>query len=77
LSKTLKKRAEATALYHSKHITDTLQGLIEQYELLAQEERRTEDKDLKVRIENERYNLRDLLEDQMNRLNEIMNNISE
>ena len=63
ISKNLKKRAEASVLYHSKHIMTLLEEIQQSFQLLEAEEKRTDDADVKARIDNERMALQDLVED--------------
>jgi gamma-glutamylcysteine synthetase len=71
-SKSLQKRAEASVLYHSKHIITLLEEIQENFEILEAEEKRTEDADVKARIDNERMALQDLVEDLLEKLNDVM-----
>ena len=74
-SKELRVRAEATALYHSKHIKKLLDDLIEEFDKLSIEEKITKDPDVLARIDNERINLNDIIEDLLEKINGIMNKI--
>ena len=74
-SKELRVRAEATALYHSKHIKKLLDDLIEEFDKLSIEEKITKDPDVLARIDNERINLNDIIEDLLEKINGIMKKI--
>jgi hypothetical protein len=76
ISKNLKKRAEASVLYHSKHIMTLLEEIQESFEILEAEEKRTDDADVKARIDNERMALQDLVEDLLQKVNAIINKIA-
>lgn len=74
-TKDLKKRAEATVLYHSKHIIKLLDQIWREFEVLAQEEKMTEDKDVKARIDNERMELQDLVEKMLEKMEDVANKV--
>jgi hypothetical protein len=71
-AKTLKKKAEASVLYHSKHILKLLEEIQENFETLKVEEKNTEDADVKARIDNERMALQDMVEDLLEKVNDLM-----
>lgn len=62
----LKRRAESSILYHSAKIQKTLTLLEQHYELLLYEERHATDVDIKARIDNERLELQELVQDVIN-----------
>ena len=71
-AKNLKKKAEASVLYHSKHILKLLEEIQENFETLKVEEKNTEDADVKARIDNERMALQDMVEDLLEKVNDLM-----
>jgi F0F1-type ATP synthase delta subunit len=59
-------------LYHSKHILKLLEEIQENFETLKVEEKNTEDADVKARIDNERMALQDMVEDLLEKVNDLM-----
>ena len=59
-------------MYHSKHIIKLVEEIQENFELLKEEENKTEDSDVKARIDNERMALQDLVEDLLEKINDVM-----
>ena len=59
-------------MYHSKHILKLLEEIQENFETLKVEEKNTEDADVKARIDNERMALQDLVEDLLEKVNDLM-----
>lgn len=59
-------------MYHSKHIIKLLEEIQENFETLKVEEKNTEDADVKARIDNERMALQDLVEDLLEKVNDLM-----
>jgi hypothetical protein len=59
-------------LYHSKHILKLLEEIQENFETLKVEEKNTEDADIKARIDNERMALQDMVEDLLEKVNDLL-----
>ncbi len=63
-------------MYHSKHIITLLKQIQESFEILEAEEKRTQDADVKARIDNERMALQDLVEDLLQKVNDVMDKLA-
>ena len=63
-------------MYHSKHILKLLEEIQESFEILEAEEKRTQDADVKARIDNERMALQDLVEDLLQKVNDVMDKMA-
>lgn len=74
-TKDLKKRAEATVLYHSKHIIKLLDQIWREFEVLAQEEKNTKESDVRARIDNERMGLHDLVEEMLEKIEGVVKKV--
>ncbi len=76
-SKELKKRVEATALYHVAKIMKTIQMLSEQFDKLQREEKSIKDQEVRTRIENERIDLNDELREFLEKLESLMSSLKD
>ena len=63
-------------MYHSKHIITLLEKIQEDFEVLKQEENKTDDADIRARIDNERMALQDFVEDLLEKVNNVMKKIA-
>ena len=70
--KDLKKRAEGTALYHSQKILKTIKKIETAYENLIKEESSTQDRDIIARIENEKMELADFMQETITQMTNVI-----
>ena len=75
--KELKKRAEANASYHTTKMINKIQALSKQFDEIAKEEKITQDKEILTIIENERIQLKDEIQEALEKLELIINSLKD